>query len=109
MRRIAVEVVGDTSYCVPDWEINQVIAHITSEYDGQVNVLIVCGPFRSRIGKKVVVSEEEGIVLGVYSTNFLALFEEDALNVKELIYVMDAPKISLAQLMSSFELDVWHE
>ena len=56
MRRIAVEVVGDTSYCVPDWEINQVIEETTSEYDGEVNVLIVCGPFRSEIGNKVVVS-----------------------------------------------------
>ena len=109
MRRVAVEVVGDTNYCVSDLEINEAITAATGEHEGLVNVLIICGPFYSESGKKEVIYQNGGVVLAVFYINFCAMFEEDALNVRELIFVMDNPKISLDEFIASLRIDVWNE
>ena len=111
MRHVAVEVVGDTNYCVSDLEINEAISAATGEHEGLVNVLIVCGPFHSEIGKRKVIYQDGGVVLAVFYRNFCAMFEEDSLNVREMIFVMDNPKITLDEFIAhlSLRIDVWNE
>ena len=109
MRRVAVQVIGDTNYCVSDMEIDEAITASTGEHDGLVNVLIVCGPFHSEVRKREVIFQDGGVVLAVFYRNFCAMFDEDSLNVRELIFVMDNPKITLDEFIASLRLDVWHE
>ena len=106
MRSISLEVVGDMSYCVPDLAIDQVIEEVTSEHDGEMHVLIVCGPFTDNVGKKLVLVEGDKCMLVVFQRHFIALFDEDCVNVKELIQIMDCPRVSLAEFVQSIHLDV---
>ena len=92
MRHVEVDVVGDIGYCVPDGEIDTAIEEFTSESDGVVQVLIILGPFTPDT-LSVAVSWEGEIGLVVFRRNFIAIFHEDALNVRYLIYVIDNPPI----------------
>ena len=93
------------SYCVPDLAIDATIEGITSEHDGPMHVLIVCGPF-DEVGRKLVVEEEDNCLLVVFQRHFIAVFDEDAVNVKELMHIMDNPRVSLDAFIDSIRLDV---
>ena len=103
-----VQVVGDVSYSIPDFEIDHAVEEMTSEHDGKVNVLIVCGPVQD-IGKKVIIHEDGNIFIALFQRNFIGIFEENALNIKELIYIIDNVKVSLEEFLSVVRIDVCDE
>ena len=100
---------GDPTYLVPNAGIDELINEITSEHDGEVRVLIFLGPF-TESGLKVVVHEDGkptgNILLAVFKQNYVAIFEEDLLNVKELIFVMDNSRIPASQFIETYLKDV---
>ena len=98
MRQVQVDIEGDFGYCVPDTEIEAAIHEITSESDDAVNVLIVLGPFTPHT-PNVAISYGSDIGLAVFRRNFVAIFPEDALNVRHLIYIIDNPPISVDQFL----------
>ena len=98
MRQVQVDIEGDFGCCVPDTEIEAAIHEITSESDDAVNVLIVLGPFTPHT-PNVAISYGSDIGLAVFRRNFVAIFPEDALNVRHLIYIIDNPPIPVDQFL----------
>ena len=97
MRSVTITTVGDTAGVIQKADIDQAIANITSEHDGPFEVKIICCKV-DEIGKKVVILDNENnISLAVFQRNFVAVFQEDSLNVKDLIYVMDNKKLSIIE------------
>ena len=98
MRHVQVDVVGDIGYCVPDGEIDTAIEEFTSESDGVVKVLIVLGLFTPDTFTVPVYLENQ-IGLAVSRRNFMAIFHEDLLNVRYLIYIIDNPPIHFDEFL----------
>ena len=98
MRHVQVDVVGDIGYCVPDREIDAAIEEFTSESDGVVRVLIVLGLFTPNAFTMHVYWENE-IGLVVSRRNFMAIFHEDLLKVRYLIYVIDNSPIHVDKFL----------
>ena len=102
MRQIHVEMHGDISYCVPDGEINTVIEQFTSESNEMVNVWIKLGPFTEEMPIITIFSENEAAIV-VFRRNFCAVFPEDTLNIRQLIYLIDNPPISVEQFLREID------
>ena len=89
MRKIEVEWVGDLSSKESSIEgAKQIINDCTSEHDGVVKVVVLLENPTHFVGKRSFLYDNE-IYLSVFSKDYILIFEDDSLNIKELIFIYD--------------------
>ena len=89
MRKVEVEWVGDVSSKENSREgVLRTITDYTSEHDGVVKVVALLENPYHFIGKRPFLYKNE-IYLSVFSQDYILIFEDNSLNIKELIFVYD--------------------
>ena len=89
MRTINVEWIGDVSsrQCSSE-EVKQTINDCTSEHDGVVKVFAFLKNPTNFFGKRPFLYKNE-IYLSVFGQDYILIFEDNSLNIKELIFIYD--------------------
>ena len=89
MRKIEVDWVEDeSSRKSSDEDLEELINNCTSEHDGVVKVIAFSGNPTHFFGKRPFLYKNE-IYLSVFTQEYILIFEENSLNIKELIFIYD--------------------
>ena len=89
MRKIEVDWVEDESSRKSSHEdLEELINNCTSEHDGVVKVIAFSGNPTHFFGKRPFLYKNE-IYLSVFTQEYILIFEENSLNIKELIFIYD--------------------
>ena len=89
MRKIEVDWVEDESSRKSSHEdLEELINKCTSEHDGVVKVIAFSGNPTHFFGKRPFLYKNE-IYLSVFTQDYILIFEENSLNIKELIFIYD--------------------
>ena len=91
MRVVNKQVVGDVQFLGE--EVDTIIDQCTSEHDGLVDVLIVLGEFTFGNVKQPFIFDED-LYLAVYMANCVLIFDDNSLNIRELIFMFDNAKLN---------------
>ena len=89
MRRVELQWAGD--FCAGMCNTKSVLETIdesTSEHDGVVKVVVISAHHTNFSGRRPFLYRNE-IYLAVYKENYVVILEDNALNVKELIFLYD--------------------
>ena len=89
MRKIEVDWVEDeSSRKSSDEDLEELINNCTSEHDGVVKVIAFSGNPTHFFGERPFLYQNE-IYLSVFRQDYILIFEENSLNIKELIFIYD--------------------
>ena len=89
MRKIEVDWVEDeSSRKSSDEDLEELINNCTSEHDGVVKVIAFSGNPTHFFGKRPFLYKNE-IYLSVFTQEYILIFDENSLNIKELIFIYD--------------------
>ena len=89
MRKIEVDWIGVESSKKSSLEgLEDTINDCTSEHDGVVKVIAFSGNPTHFFGKRPFLYKNE-IYLSVFTQDYILIFEENSLNIKELIFIYD--------------------
>ena len=90
MRKIEVDWVEDeSSRKSSDEDLEELINNCTSEHDGVVKVIAFSGNPTHFFGKRPFLYKNE-IYLSVFTQEYILIFEENSLNIKELVFIYDS-------------------
>ena len=89
MRTLKVIWIGGlgSTQCVGE-EMLEVIDSLTSEHDSEVKVLIILENTTQFLGKQPLLYQNE-IYLAIFFQDCILIFEENSLNISELIFIYD--------------------
>ena len=89
MRRIDVQWVGNLSLKQSVFRgVEAIVNEFTSEHDGMVKVVAFLQNQSNLIGKRPFLYRNE-IYLAVFEETFILIFEDNSLNIRELIFIYD--------------------
>ena len=89
MRKIEIDWVEDETSRKSSHEgLEELINNCTSEHDGVVKVIAFSGNPTHFFGKRPFLYKNE-IYLSVFTQEYILIFEENSLNIKELIFIYD--------------------
>ena len=89
MRSLKVIWIGGlgSTGCI-DEEMEKVIESFTSEHDSEVKVIVIMEKTTDFVGKQPFLYQDE-IYLAVFYQDCILIFEDNSLNIRELIFICD--------------------
>ena len=104
MRTVEVYWIGDVSTRHSPSEVaEQTIYDCTSEHDGVVKVLAFMENPTKFVGKRPFLYNDE-IYLSVFGQDYILIFEDNSLNIKELIFIYDNEVLNHEEALSDKRL-----
>lgn len=104
MRTVEVYWIGDVSTRHSPSEVaEQTIYDCTSEHDGVVKVFAFMENPTKFVGKRPFLYNDE-IYLSVFGQEYILIFEDNSLNIKELIFIYDNEVLNHEEALSDKRL-----
>ena len=104
MRRIDVQWVGNLSVKQSVFRgVKAIVNEFTSEHDGMVKVVAFLQNRSNLIGKRPFLYRNE-IYLAVFKETFILIFEDNSLNIRELIFIYDSEILSHEDLFMNADI-----